>query len=117
MEEPFSPPIGRVAPRLVNLLLGAWLIACVFLWRHDGDEGINDFGTGILVVTAAAVALWAPAFRLANVFLAACLLVTTVNFHHVSAATLVNDLAVGAAILVLGLVPPARRSGAAEAPA
>jgi hypothetical protein len=89
----------------VNALLGAWLIASVFLWRHWGPEGFNTLVTGLLVITVAPLAVWAPRLRFGGAFLGAWLLATTLVFVHARPFTLFHDLACSIAIIALAAVP------------
>lgn len=91
--------------RVVNALLGAWLVVSVFLWPHAGSEGYNALITGLLVAMVALVAIWAPPVRFANVLLGAWLLVTTLFFRHESELTLWNEVLVATVILVFAFVP------------
>jgi hypothetical protein len=94
-----------LAPRVVNALFGAWLVASVFLWRHWGPEGFNTLITGLLVITVAPLALWAPRLRFGSAFLGAWLFVTTLVFVHARRFTWVHDLAFSIAIIALAAVP------------
>ncbi|HEX9049344.1 MAG TPA: hypothetical protein VF841_02315 [Anaeromyxobacter sp.] len=104
---PSGPSPGRagLAPRVANALLGAWLVASVLLWRHLGPEGFNALVTGLLVVTVAPIAAWAPRLRVGGAFLGGWLLVTTLVLVHARRFTLFHDLAVSIAIVALAAVP------------
>jgi hypothetical protein len=86
------------------MVLGAWLVASVFLWRHGASDGFNTLMSGILVLTFAPAAVWAPSFRYAASFVAAWLLGTALFFEHPSAATLPNNVLVAGLILAISLV-------------
>jgi hypothetical protein len=97
-------PAGLL-PRAANALLGAWLVASVFLWRHWGPEGFNTLVTGLLVITVAPIAVWAPRLRFGSAFLGGWLFVTTLVLVHARRLTFFHDLALAIAILALALVP------------
>ena len=94
-----------LVPRLLNALLGAWLFASTFLWRHSGDAGFNDWLVGLLVLATALSALYAPKLRWATTFLAAGLGLGALVFSYPSVAARVHDLAVAGAIGVLSFWP------------
>ncbi len=94
-----------IAPRVVNVILGAWLFASVLLWRHWGPEGFDTLITGLLVITVAACAVWTPRLRFGGTFLAAWLLFMTLVLVHARRLTFFHDLAVALAIVVLSAAP------------
>ncbi len=102
-----SSPAGRagVAPRIVNTVLGAWLIASIFVWPHYGPEGFDTLITGLLVVTAAPLAVWAPRLRFGPAFFAVWLVVMTLVLVHERRFTFFHDLAVAIAIILVSAVP------------
>ncbi len=102
--DPIAARAG-LAPRVASTLLGCWLFASVFLWPHNGADGFDALITGILVVTVAPIAIWTPALRLGNAYLAIWLFVTTLFFRHETLLTPFNDVLVSVAILLLALVP------------
>ena len=91
--------------RWLNLLLGAWLIASTFAWRHDGPEGFDTLMIGIVVASCAPLALWAPWFRFASTLAGVWLLVMALHLTHVVPATLLHDAILSAAVIAVSLVP------------
>ncbi len=104
---PAASSSGRagLAPRIVNLLLGAWLFASVLLWRHWGPEGFDTLITGLLVITVAPLAVWAPRLRFGGAFLGVWLAFMTLVLVHARRFTFFHDLAVAIAIVLIALVP------------
>lgn len=51
-------------PRVVELMLGLWLAASPFIFRHPGDQvmlWVNDLGGALAVVTFSLASFWKPA--------------------------------------------------------
>ncbi len=97
-------------PRVVNVVVGAWLFASAFLWPHDGNVAFNDWMVGLIVATTALQAVWAPKLRWANTFLGAWLGLWAVTLDYTSRASRVHDLAVAGIIVLASVV----RSGVPE---
>ncbi len=92
-------------PRVVNAVLGAWLFASAFLWPHDGNTRFDTWGVGLLVAATAIQAIWAPALRYANTFLAAWLGFMGLVLEYKSPITRLHDLGMAGLVFVLSLVP------------
>ncbi len=93
-----------VAIRGLNVLLGAWLFASVFLWHHQDNVGFNDWVVGLVVAASALCAVWAPPFRWVNAGAAVWLGFSAVEFEYHSTVTRLHDLALAGAIFVIALV-------------
>ncbi len=104
---PVSRASGRagLVPRVLNTVLGAWLIASVLIWPHYGPEGFNTLITGLLVITVAPIAIWAPRMRFGTAFLGAWLVVTTFVFVHALQFTFFHDLVASLVLLALAALP------------
>jgi hypothetical protein len=96
---------GGVAPRIASTALGAWLVASVLVWPHYGPEGFNTLVTGLLALTVASIAVWAPRMRYGNLFLGAWLFLTTFLLVHAVRLTFFHDLLASVALLALAAVP------------
>jgi hypothetical protein len=94
-----------VAPRVANTVLGAWLVLSVLAWPHLGPEGFNTLVTGLLVLTVAPLAAFAPRLRYGNLFFGAWLFVTTFVFVHARAFTFWHDLLASLLVLALAALP------------
>jgi hypothetical protein len=99
------PVRDGLAARVANAALGAWLVLSVLAWPHDGPEGFNALMTGLLLLTAAVIAVWVPRLRLGGAFLGAWLLVTTFVLVHAVRLTFFHDLAASILMIALALVP------------
>jgi len=99
---------GPVGPRALNVLLGVWLFASAFLWRHPDNVGYNDWVCGLLVAAAALSAVWAPGYRFVSAGIAVWLSFSTLLFGYQSFVARLHDLALAGAIFVVSLVhrPP-----------
>jgi hypothetical protein len=92
-------------PRFVNIALGLWLFASAFLLPHQGNTRFNDWMIGLLVASTALSAVWAPAMRWANTYLAVALAFWALVLEYSSRVTRVHDLVVAGLIFVVSLVP------------
>ncbi len=96
---------GGSAPRVLNAVLGAWLVASVLIWPHYGPEGFNTLITGLLVLAVAPIAAFAPRLRFGSAFLGAWLFVTTFVFPHALLFTFFHDLVASVVLIALAAVP------------
>jgi hypothetical protein len=94
--------------RYANLLLGIWLVTSAFLWRHSPAQFTNSWSVGSLCLVVASLARVVQPIRYGNTALGLWLIVSTPWLEGLDRSTAINNLAVGAAILVLSLLP--RRS-------
>jgi hypothetical protein len=94
-----------IAPRVANAALGAWLVLSVLAWPHLGPEGFNTLVTGLLVLTVAPIAVWAPRMRFGTLFLGVWLFLTTFLFVHQRTFTFWHDLVASLVLLALAAVP------------
>ncbi|MEZ4616079.1 MAG: SPW repeat protein [Caldilineaceae bacterium] len=94
-----------IIARLINIMLGIWLMAAPALLAYTTPAATNDRIVGPLVITCATVALWETTrmLRLVNLVLALWLLVAPWIWGY-SAIPLFNSTAVGLAIGALALV-------------
>jgi hypothetical protein len=78
MESPGDIPTapGRAGPRILSIVLGAWLTFSAFLWPHTTAQRVNSWAVGILAVVAGLVALAVPAARYVGTALAVWIFVT-----------------------------------------
>lgn len=104
-------------PRVLNVLLGVWLLVSPFLLRHLSSEGFNDETSGLFVLMFALIAIWAPAMRWGSTFVGAYLLVTAITFPHGSLASALSQILAGGAITLLSFVPSRPRLVDARRPA
>ncbi len=104
---PVSRATGRagVVPRVVNALVGAWLVASVLIWPHYGPEGFNTLITGLLVLTVAPISAFAPRMRFGTALLGAWLFLTSFVFVHALRVTFFHDLAASIVLLAIAAVP------------
>jgi hypothetical protein len=97
--------------RALNVLLGAWLLASVFVWHHQDNVGFNDLMCGLLMAASALVAIWAPPFRWFSAGMAVWVGFSALIFEYQAPLTRLHDLALAGAVFVIALV------GADTAPA
>lgn len=89
---------------MVNIVLGAWLVASSFAWHHTAWQATNAAITGAVTVLVATIAFSAPGFRFVNTIVGAWLVISSFAFARASGATGWNNLLVGAAIVWLSLL-------------
>jgi hypothetical protein len=104
--------------RVLNVVLGAWLVVSDLVWRHGEAASTNTWICGLLVIAFALWALWMPRMRYWNTLLGAWLIFAAFVLEHFSSGTRWNNVILGGVILLVSLVPgrplPDRR--AARAP-
>lgn len=97
--------IGRDAPVVLSMLLGAWLFVSAFLWPHTHVQMTNTWIFGALVVIFAALATVAPRTHQLNALAAFWLFVSAWRLPSMSAATVWNNMLVAVTVFILSLVP------------
>ena len=104
------------APRYLNAALGAWLFISAFVWPHAAPELANAWVVGILMFSAALIAIGSPPVRFVNTALAVWLFLSTLAIGGVR-GTVWNHVVVALFAFILSLMPnettpraPARRS-------
>jgi O-antigen ligase len=109
---PAAPGIhgGEIA-RLVNVVLGLWLIVSAFAWDHAPAQMTNAWLVGVCMSLAALLALFTDArIRIFNTLLAMWLFVSVWVLPGVRSDTAWNNLIVAAVVFLLSM--PASRAGA-----
>ncbi len=98
---------GRL-PRFANILLGTWLTLTVLLWPHTRAQGWSTVLSGLVIVTAATVAVLAqPRARYGGVAAGAWVVASCFVLDGSSMATVLNNAVVGTLVVLLALVPVA----------
>lgn len=92
-------------PRWLNLVVGLWLVASVFLWRHESDTGYDTVIAGGMIAASAVLALWNPPFRWAAFAAGVWVLGSAVTFRHAIGLSVVHDALLGVAAIVLSALP------------
>ncbi len=93
----------RVA-RVLAVVLGAWLVASPFVWRHSSSAAFNTWGCGVLVLLFAVLALYMPRTRFLNAGLAVWLAFSAVTFEHRTELTFWNNALAALALIALSLL-------------
>lgn len=98
-------------PRVVELMLGAWLAISPFIFRHPPGDlflWVNDLGCAALVIAFSCLAFWEPArhARFATIAVALWLLLSAyVAAGHPAAPALQNELLVGLLLAMFAIIP------------
>lgn len=101
--------------RLINFVLGAWLFASAFLWRHTYVQTENAWVVGFMALMMALGGLAGLGWtRYLNVVLGAWLILSPLFVRVASPMTYWNDEVVGAALIVFGLRRTLRLGGGAR---
>jgi SPW repeat len=98
-------PVHSSAPRILQVILGAWLFISAFLWPHSSAEMTNTWVLGVMCVIFALVTMAAPWARYLNTVLAVWLFISAWAIPDVSAGTVWNNVLVAIAIFIVSLVP------------
>jgi hypothetical protein len=98
-------------PRVVEVMMGCWLAASPFIFRHPGDQEafwIRDLLCALAVVFLALLSFWRRARRAyLGILAVGAYLVLTGFLSAVNPlpAALQNDLVVGIILLMLAILP------------
>jgi hypothetical protein len=93
------------AARLVNVVLGVWLVISAFAWPHSYAQQTNTWILGLLCVVFALVAFYDPVVRYLNTVLATWLFISCWALPQLSLGTLWNNALVAIAIFFVSLLP------------
>lgn len=97
--------------RAVEVMLGFWLAASPFIFRHSPDEPSlwwNDFASAFLVITISLLSFWSRTmrFHLLNILVAVWLVgIGYFGFGETPLPAAQNDLTVGLILLMLAIIP------------
>jgi hypothetical protein len=101
-----------LAPRILNVILGGWLLVSAFAWPHAQAQRTNTWVVGLISVLFALAAMTLPRARYFNTALAVWLVISTAAvLPFRTPGTTLNNTLVAIAIFVLSLVPSHETSG------
>jgi SPW repeat len=108
-------PDSAASPRILNVILGAWLFISAFLWPHSQAQMTNTWILGILAVVFALVSMYVAAqARYLNTLLAIWLFISAFALPRVSVGTVWNNAIVAILMFIVSLLPargaPLRRA-------
>lgn len=83
-----------VAPRLVNMILGLWLLTSTFAWPHSQAQRLNAIVCGMLAIIFALSGLVSAELRFLNAILACWLFAATLYVPSLRGVTRWSDLLV-----------------------
>jgi hypothetical protein len=105
-----TPPRGGEAARVVNALLGIWLIVSAFAWPHSPAQMTNAWIVGIVAAVFALGALLVDArIRYLNTVVAIWLFISVWALPGAQPATAWNSIIVAFVLFVLSM--PASGAG------
>jgi hypothetical protein len=91
--------------RIVNIILGVWLVVSAFLWPHSYAQMNNTWIVGVLCVAFALVAMRVPEARYFNTVLAVWLFISVWALPARTMTTQWNNAIVAIAIFLVSLLP------------
>jgi hypothetical protein len=100
-----GPTIHGASPRVINVILGAWLFISAFAWAHSREQMTNTWVVGVLAVCFALAAMALPWVRYLNTVLSVWLFISAWALPTVSIGTVWNNVLVAIAMFVISLVP------------
>jgi len=92
--------------RLINVVLGVWVVLSARVWHRGGGSFINNVVTGIVVVVSAALAIRRPDLRFVNTAAGIWLIASLFAWPNYSSPMVWNNAMVGAGIALVSLVGP-----------
>lgn len=95
-------------PRLVNVLIGGWLMAAPSLLGYGGPAGTNDHVVGPLILTSAAIAMSESvrSVRWVTLILGVWLMLSPMVLDYSSRQAL-HSFAIGLLVVLLARIPGA----------
>lgn len=97
--------------RVVEIMLGCWLILSPFIFRHPADQStlwVNDLTCGFAVIVIALISFWHRLEKIHFVILGIAIwLIVFGRFvgGHSDLPALQNDLVVGILLLMFAIIP------------
>jgi hypothetical protein len=99
-----DPDPDRVLwPAWVNLLVGVWLVITAFAWPHAAATQTNTWVVGALIAVSALWAMFVPAIRYVDTFLATWLFFSAIGFA--GNTTPWHDVIAAIVVFLVSLVP------------
>jgi len=97
---------NEAPPRIVNVILGAWLFISAFIWTHSQPQMTNTWVVGILAVIFALISMYVrPQARYLNTALSIWLFISAWALPTVSMGTVWNNCIVAILMFIVSLVP------------
>lgn len=90
--------------RAIQVGLGAWMLASVFVWPHSRLQAVVAWSGGGLTIILAVVSIWLTSFRMLLGLAGGWILLGSVTSAS-NALTVVNNVVCALAILALTFVP------------
>ncbi|HEX3695742.1 MAG TPA: hypothetical protein VH374_10160 [Polyangia bacterium] len=101
-----------MVPRIVNFLLGLWLIVSAFIWPHMAAQKANAIASGMLAAIFAGSGLLDRQVRYLNLIIGAWLVSSGIYLMHFRSATMWNEVVTGIALSAVALLPGRQRKNA-----
>jgi hypothetical protein len=98
------------AARLVNVVLGVWLVISAFAWPHSYAQRTNTWILGVLCIVFELTAFYDPVVRYLNTVLATWLFISCWALPSLSLGTMWNNALVAIAIFFVSLMPMRTRA-------
>jgi hypothetical protein len=92
--------------RLINVVLGVWVVISALVWRRSGGSFINNIVTGIVIIVSALAAIRRPELRFVNAAAGIWLVASLFAWPNYSSPMVWNDAIVGAGVALVSLVGP-----------
>jgi hypothetical protein len=107
-------PVGGGVARVLNVVVGAWVVLSAFIWHHTVPSRSNTWICGVLVMIFSLVALRAPRARFLTTAVAVWFFITSFTVPTVSAATVWSNWISAVVIFFISLVPGGYFRGTTE---
>jgi len=91
--------------RIINVILGIWLVISAFVWPHTYAQTTNTWIVGALVVAFSLVAMRVPEVRYLNTVLAVWLFISVWALPTMTMGTTWNNAIVAIAVFFVSLAP------------
>src|SRR5207247_9235375 len=91
--------------RILNALLGVWLVASAYLWPHHRGEFLNAWITGVAMIVFAFIGMRRRGARWADAALALWLFSSMFIFPYAAGMSVLNHILVAMVVLVVSFFP------------
>lgn len=97
-----------VLARVLNVVLGLWLVLSAFVWYHAPPSRLATVILGALCALFALLSFVRPAVRYLNIALSIVLFFLSFSLAGPENATVWNNFFVACMVFILSLAPPGR---------
>ncbi|AKU92523.1 SPW repeat domain-containing protein [Vulgatibacter incomptus] len=92
-----------MAARIVNMILGAWLLISAFAWYHPPGQRLVTALVGIAIFVVAGLSAFVPNLRLLNTAIALWLFISAFIFPSANEFTILHNACIAIIVFIVAL--------------